>query len=484
MGFLTLLRRVGELWEKSGDKLREDGKTLARYVKQELEQPRAAVEVVNCAPNCSPRRRRRSRNSMTSCTEDSVSGRMRRDVPSSPNRRISCSWPIARRAKDRGSETSPSQAQLVNTLDHMARGGIRDHLGGGFHRYSVDRFWRIPHFEKMLYDNAQLITAYAEGHALSGRADFRRVAEEIIAFSLRELEDPQGGFYSALDAESEGEEGRFYRWEKEAARRLLADDQWQLFAETYGLDGAPNFEEQYYVPQLAASLPQLADARKQSFEQFDEQLQPLRAKLLAERDRRPRPLTDTKILASWNGLMIRGLADAGRIFREPRHVAAAVRTAEFVLAKLRLPDGRLARTRVKGRPGWRPIWTTMPSSSTDCWRCIAARMTSGGSSRPTSCRKNRTACSRTPRAAAFSSRRTITNRCSRGPKRSPTAPNRPATPCRPVISSISPRRGTNPSTANSARDHRVRVDAVVHRARQHAPPRARRRRTHRMTRRH
>lgn len=350
MGFLTLLRRIGEIWEKSGDKLRDDGKTLARYVKQELEQPRATVEVVKLRPELLAE----VQTALTEQYDERHGGfGFREDAPGRPKfpepSNLLFLADRARRAKVAGSDSSPSHAQLVNTLDHMARGGIRDHLGGGFHRYSVDRFWRIPHFEKMLYDNAQLITAYAEGHALSGRADFRRVAEEIIAFSLRELEDPQGGFYSALDAESEGEEGRFYRWDKDAPRQLLSDDQWKLFGETYGFDGPPNFEEKYYVPQLAAALPQLAEARRLSFERFDERLQPLRAKLLAERDRRPRPLTDTKILASWNGLMIRGLADAGRVFDEPQHVAAAVRTAEFVLAKLRLPDGRLARTSSQGQ---------------------------------------------------------------------------------------------------------------------------------------
>ncbi len=350
MGFLTLTQRIADIWEKNADKLREDGKTLTRYVKAELEQPRAALKPVTIAPEVLAE----VQAALTAQYDERHGGfGFSEEAPDRPKfpepSKLLFLIENARRARALKLTNTPAERQLVQSLDQMARGGIRDHLGGGFHRYSVDRFWRIPHFEKMLYDNAQLISVYAEAHALTGRADFRRVAEEIIAFAQREMADPAGGFYAALDAESEGEEGRFYRWEAAAVEQSLDPTEWRLFSEIYGLNGPPNFEEQFHVPQLAESLPRLAEARGQTFEQLDARLRPIRLKLLAERDRRPRPLTDTKILASWNGLMIRGLADAGRLLKSPEHTALAARTADFTLRTLRLPDGRLARTATNGQ---------------------------------------------------------------------------------------------------------------------------------------
>jgi uncharacterized protein YyaL (SSP411 family) len=349
MGFLTLTQRIADLWEKNADKLRADGKTLASYVKQELEQPRAAVQPIEFGPKLLDE----VSASLREQYDETYGGfGFREEAPDRPKfpepSNLLFLAERARQLKAANADPAPALAPLTHTLDQMARGGIRDHLGGGFHRYSVDRFWRIPHFEKMLYDNAQLITAYAEGYELTRREDFRRVVREIIEFSQRELLDPQGGFYAALDAESEGEEGRFYRWELESARKLATDAEWPRFAAAYGFAGEPNFEEKYFVPQFGESALKLAEARGETFAAFDDGLRPVRAKLLAERDRRKRPLTDTKVLASWNGLMVRGLADAGRILGDSKDIAAAAKTADFVLGKMRLSDGRLARTWSQG----------------------------------------------------------------------------------------------------------------------------------------
>ncbi|MFO0871080.1 MAG: thioredoxin domain-containing protein [Pirellulales bacterium] len=345
MGFLTLLRRIHELWEQNGDKLRQDGRTLTRYVKQEMEQPRPTVTPFTLNASLLD-------DVQAALVEqyDAQHGGFgfQDEAPDRPKfpepSKLFFLAHQSRRARAEGRDATPTLNLLVTTLDHMARGGIRDHLGGGFHRYSVDRFWQIPHFEKMLYDNAQLLTAYAEGYELTERPDFRRVAAEIFDFAQRELRAPEGGYYAALDAESEGEEGRYYAWSQEEVQRLLTAEQWQLCGEIYGLTGPANFEQRWYVPQLAAPLTELATARKLTFTQLDDRLRPCRAALLAARQQRPRPLTDTKILTSWNGLMIRGLADAGRIFRDPQPIAAATSTAEFILTRLRLADGRLART--------------------------------------------------------------------------------------------------------------------------------------------
>jgi uncharacterized protein YyaL (SSP411 family) len=196
----------------------------------------------------------------------------------------------------------------------------------------------------MLYDNGQLASVYAQGFELTQRADFERICRELCDFVLREMTDKTGGFYAAIDADSEHEEGKFYRWEKTELTKLLAADEYELLAKVYGLTEEPNFEEKFYVPQLARPLAEIAAGMKTTETELEKQLAPIRAKLLAARNQRVRPLTDTKILTADNGLMIGGLADAGRILKEPRYVAAAEKAATFVLANLRTKEGRLLRT--------------------------------------------------------------------------------------------------------------------------------------------
>ena len=144
----------------------------------------------------------------------------------------------------------------------MALGGIRDHLGGGFHRYSVDRFWHIPHFEKMLYDNGQLASIYAAGYKLTGNIEYKQVTDELLGFVTREMTDEAGGFYSALDADSEGEEGKFYRWSREEIKAELTDQQYRDFADIYGITDDPNFEEHFYTLLLKSSVS--ADCQRTS----------------------------------------------------------------------------------------------------------------------------------------------------------------------------------------------------------------------------
>ena len=238
--------------------------------------------------------------------------------------------------------------EMVNkSLEMMHSGGIWDHIGGGFHRYSVDRFWRIPHFEKMLYDNGQLVVVYTQAFELTKRAQYRRVVERTLDWALREMRDSQGGFYSALDAESEKVEGKFYRWELDEVKAALGDN-YQLYAKTYRLDEPPNFEDHFHVPQLSKSLASHAEEAKTTEAKLWGQISPLHQRLLTVRDQRPRPLTDTKILASWNGLMIRGLADAGRVFERESYVQAASEAAQFIWNNMRTPDGRLYRTHTAG----------------------------------------------------------------------------------------------------------------------------------------
>jgi uncharacterized protein YyaL (SSP411 family) len=227
------------------------------------------------------------------------------------------------------------------TLDKMALGGIYDHLGGGFHRYSTERTWAVPHFEKMLYDNAQLAEVYARAYQATRRPLYQKVVRETLAFVGRELTSPDGAFYSALDADTDGTEGRFYVWTAKEIDAVLTDKgDADLVKKAYGADGPPNFEEKYYILRLS-EVPG-AEAEKR--------LAPLRQKLFEARARRARPFLDTKVLTAWNGQMIAGYAVAGRLLDEPKYTAAAAKAADFVLAKLRTKDGRLLRT-YGARPG-------------------------------------------------------------------------------------------------------------------------------------
>ncbi len=238
-----------------------------------------------------------------------------------------------------GDETARSVA--LRALRAMARGGIYDQLGGGFARYAVDAAWLVPHFEKMLYDNALLARAYLHGWQVSGEDGLRRVCCETLDWALREMRGPEGGFASALDADSEGVEGRYYVWTVDELRRALDDDPALVDAALawYGASEAGNFEHGANVLVHAAPL----DAP------MPPELPEIRRRLLAARAQRVRPGLDDKRLTAWNALMIAGLAETGAVLERPDYVEAAAACADFVLRELRDADGRLLRTWKDGR---------------------------------------------------------------------------------------------------------------------------------------
>ena len=229
----------------------------------------------------------------------------------------------------------------VQTLRAMATGGLYDHLTGGFHRYATDPAWRIPHFEKMLYDNAQLVVAYAEAWQVTKRPDFARVVRETCDELLATFASPEGGFYCATDADSEGEEGKYFVWTEDEIRAGLGPgEDTDLFLRHYGLDAGRNFHLGNVLWQPAPD------------EEVTRRLAPARAKLAQVRGRRIPPLRDEKILAGWNGLAIGAFAVAGRILDEPRYLRAAAAAADFVTRGMRDPtSGRLARSYRDGRLG-------------------------------------------------------------------------------------------------------------------------------------
>ena len=243
-------------------------------------------------------------------------------------------------------------AMALLTLEKMAAGGIYDQVGGGFHRYSTERRWLIPHFEKMLYDNALLVSVYLEASQLSGRADFARVAREIVEYVSREMTSPEGGFYSATDADSrnpegESEEGWFFTWTQAELEDVLGKQRAALVGAWYGATASGNFEGRNILhrPRSASQVAAEFDLSEAALAAEIEAARPL---LYAAREKRPAPLRDDKILVAWNGLMISAAARAGFALNEPRYVAMARRAATFLLESLRV-EGRLRRVYQNGR---------------------------------------------------------------------------------------------------------------------------------------
>lgn len=250
------------------------------------------------------------------------------------------------------SHPNESRMKMIrHALDAMADGGIHDHLGGGFHRYSTDAQWLVPHFEIMLYDNAMLAWVYTEAFRQSGERRYAQVARGILDFVLREMTSPRGAFYTAFDAEVDAKEGLSTLWTAEEIVALLGSENAELFNQIYGIDLGPNFADPHHgdgrpdksILYLREPLAAVAAKMNISVEELDSRLGPMREKLYAARRQRKQPLLDTKIITSWNALMIRAFAHAGLVLSERRYVEAAVRAVDFLLGE-HLVDGVLCRT--------------------------------------------------------------------------------------------------------------------------------------------
>ena len=237
-----------------------------------------------------------------------------------------------------------ASAVVHTSLVKMAQGGIFDQLGGGFCRYSVDPQWSIPHFEKMLYDNAALLALYADASRARGEPMFARVAHDIVDWLVREMRSPDGAFYSSLDADSEGSEGKFYVWTREQARAALSDDEWAAMAPHYGLDGPPNFERHAWNLRVVASADDVTSRLATTLADVEARLARARAALFAVRETRVRPGRDDKILTSWNALMIGALARASRALDKPAWADLALEGLDTLVATA-WRDGRLYASR-------------------------------------------------------------------------------------------------------------------------------------------
>lgn len=244
---------------------------------------------------------------------------------------------------------NPEALYMVEyTLENMYRGGIHDHLGSGFHRYSTDNKWIVPHFEKMLYDQALIATAYTEVYQVTGKKLYREAAEGIFDYVLRDLTSPEGGFYCGEDADVEGEEGKYYLWTLEEVRSVLSPKDSELITKVFNLSEVGNFEEEirgkktgtniFYMPH---SLEALASELKIPVDEVESRVKLAKEKLLSVRNKRKRPAKDDKVLTDWNGLMIAALAKGFQVFGDEKYLKAAERAADFILKSLYSPDIRL-----------------------------------------------------------------------------------------------------------------------------------------------
>ena len=235
---------------------------------------------------------------------------------------------------------------VEKTLQAIRQGGIYDHVGFGFHRYSTDRQWLLPHFEKMLYDQALLAMAFIEAYQATGKSDYAQKAREIFTYVLRDMTDPEGGFYSAEDADSEGEEGKFYVWRVDEIREILGDEDGNLLIQAFNITVDGNFKEQATgersgtnILLLRKPLTQLASDLNMTEKTLSARLESARQKLFAEREQRIHPHKDDKILTDWNGLMIAALAKGAQALNEPECAITAKHAVDFILKNMRNQDG-------------------------------------------------------------------------------------------------------------------------------------------------
>ena len=351
-GFLTLLRAISDAWQNRRGDVEQTATQFLQILKQSS-QPAAPTEPVTI-----------DRNAIESLIEQSTSDYDPRHggfggAPKFPRETV-LELLLTFLKDDRSKQSDlrdRTARQLIHTLDAMADGGIRDHLGGGFHRYSTDARWLVPHFEIMLYDNAMLGWIYAEAFAQFRQPRHEKVARGIFDFVLREMTSSDGGFYTAFDAEVDAKEGLSYLWTPAQIEAVLGREGAELFNRVYGVSLGPNFADPHHgsgqpdqnILYLPKPLDEIASELKIDPTELETRLAPMRQKLLAARGQRKQPLLDTKILTSWNALMIRALAHGGKVFGESRYIAAATRAADFLLQNHRRENGALYRTSRDGK---------------------------------------------------------------------------------------------------------------------------------------
>lgn len=337
-GFLTVLNNVHKQWSENKTQVEKNAEMLTAEVRRTM-KPRVPTEKI-------PLKRELVDDVISAVVEthDSKYGGIdfHMQSPNSPKFPTPSKLALLQYAI-RHTEKNNAEKPLYHSLDAIANGGIRDHLEGGFHRYSTDRRWHVPHFEKMLYDQAQLADVYTEAFRQSKNDYYREVAEGVFHFVLTKMTNKQGGFYSALDAETDGVEGSYYVWSKKEIEAILDKENARLFFAFYSLN-EPRVFEHGYVLHMTKSLKDVAEANEITVKALQKKLAASRKLLLAQREKRPALLLDDKVLTSWNGLMIRALANGGVVLKRNDYLDAARKSARFLLTELRNDKGQLQRT--------------------------------------------------------------------------------------------------------------------------------------------
>jgi uncharacterized protein len=332
-GFLDLLPKVADAYREQRDDIAKQNTALLEALARTMPEPEGGGGMERAPLDAAVREFAR--------IFDDVHGGLGR-APKFPHP-FELAFCLRRHALD-GNEHALSIARL--TLTKMAEGGLHDQLGGGFCRYSVDDYWSIPHFEKMLYDNAALIALYSDAWRATSQPLFEKTVRGIAQWVLREMQPPaaagthgsEGGYYSSLDADSEHEEGKYYVWTPQAVKGLLTAEEYAIVEPHYGLDDGPNFESCGWHLRVMKPLEAISERLSLPVADCVTRLESARAKLLAAREGRVRPGRDEKVLTSWNALMIKGMARAARVFNEPAWLASARRALDFIRATLWRPD--------------------------------------------------------------------------------------------------------------------------------------------------
>lgn len=349
-GFPRILLTINDYYENHHEEVEEQANQIADYLKQRSSSPlRSKGGGLNIS-GALPLEMLGTASSELAYEFDPVHGGFG-NAPKFPNTmslEFLLRTHLHRLRGEVGSKATRPELEIVEaSLQHMANGGIYDQLGGGFHRYSVDAEWLVPHFEKMLYDNALLSRLYLHTYIVTGNPFYERIVEETLDYIRREMVSPEGGFYSTQDADSEGEEGKYFVWTPAEIEAALPAEDARLFMLYYDVTQAGNFEGKNIL-HVAQDAQTVADKAEVSLEALQASLERSRAMLFILREERVKPGRDEKILTSWNGLMLRSFAEAARYLDRPDYLQVATNNAGFLLREL-YRDGRLLRTYKEGR---------------------------------------------------------------------------------------------------------------------------------------
>ena len=337
-GMMEIIPKIKELWDKNRDELLGSADKILDYLKQANSQPSAQAAELDGAFLA------RGYAGLASIYDPQNGGFGTAPKFPTPHNLLF----LLRHWHRTGDKNALQMVEA--TLQAMRMGGIYDHVGFGFHRYSTDAEWFVPHFEKMLYDQALMAIAYTETYQATGKEEYARAAREILEYVLRDMTSPQGGFFSAEDADSEGEEGKFYVWAAEELKGSLDNEEFKLLIRLFDLHESGNFEKGRNILRQRSHPGDAASVLKISEQDLYDQLEKIRAKLFAIRENRVHPLKDDKILTDWNGLMIAALSKAAQALHEAKYATSAMKAADFILEKMQTTEGRLLH-RYRGEAG-------------------------------------------------------------------------------------------------------------------------------------